>query len=343
MSYPKYLSEKNLEKRYRESGIPEDKIIFIKDLCHAAVNLYGTIHAEELWSVYRELSEKSATPFFHKKDLYTILGILRREDLPYYVFEADEVYSEEPRVDKYRVLALKSLIGNGYGKLYFLNSLIDNSFDKPYYVPQDLLSYKEPCENKGEQELIDWLSALKSTETEFETRYTEKKYPCRYTGKRLGEFSFISRDDEFELKYERGEVEGHKGNLKKADELEKEMHSMTAAQRLIHNYTWRSHIGRVTPSESIQYLMDDLSEMGVLLTEKQLEYLVKHLTEFHNHLHLWCNRGWTPEELSKRVFQQGNAIRSIQFGPGMQRAFADGTLDKEELVRQMKEMGIDVL
>ena len=30
---------------------------------------------------------------------------------------------------------------------------------------------------------------------------------------------------------------------------------------------------------------------------------------------------------------------SISFGPGIQEAFADGTMDKNELVRKIKELG----
>ena len=118
---------------------------------------------------------------------------------------------------------------------------------------------------------------------------------------------------------------------------------MTAAERLVRDYTWRSHIGAVKPMDSLKYFMDDLSEMGVLLTEDQANYLMKSLMDYHNHLHLWCNCGWTPAEMTKRIFDSGQVMPQIQFGPGMEKAFADGNLDREELVRKLKEMGLDVL
>ena len=222
MSYPKYLSVKSLEKRYRDSGISESKIQFLKDLCLSGVDLYGAIHAEQLWDVYKELSEKTAVLKIQRKELYTALGIFRREELPYFVFEADEVYTEEPPTEKYRLLVSKRLVHSGYGKFTSLYRLIENALDKPYFVPANLLEYKDPVRDDRKEKLISWLSELSCTQTEFETSYG-KTYPCAYTGKKLGEFSFISRNDDFELRYQRGEIEGHKGNAKYADELEAEL------------------------------------------------------------------------------------------------------------------------
>ena len=342
MSYPKYLSVKSLEKRYRDSGISESKIQFLKDLCLSGVDLYGAIHAEQLWDVYKELSEKTAVLKIQRKELYTALGIFRREELPYFVFEADEVYTEEPPTEKYRLLVSKRLVHSGYGKFTSLYRLIENALDKPYFVPANLLEYKDPVRDDRKEKLISWLSELSCTQTEFETSYG-KTYPCAYTGKKLGEFSFISRNDDFELRYQRGEIEGHKGNAKYADELEAELNSMTAAQRLVHDYTWRSHIGSVKPMDSLKYFMDDLAEMGVLLAEGQVDHLMQSLMDYHNHLHLWCNCGWTPAEMTEKIFGSGQVLPKIQFGPGMEKAFADGNLDREELVSKLKDMGLDVL
>ncbi len=342
MSYPKYLSRKSLEKRYHDAGISESKILFLKDLCLASMNLYGAIHAQQLWEVYKELSEKLDVPKIQRKELYTALGIFRREDLPYFVFEVDEVYTEEPRTEKSRLLASRQLIRSGYGKFMWVYRLAENTLDKPYFVPEDMLEYKDPIRDDRKEKLISWLSELSCTQTEFETSYG-KVFPCAYIGKKLGEFSFISRDDDFELRYHRGEIEGHKGNVKCADELEAELNSMTAAERLIRDYTWRSHLGAVKLTDSLKYFMDALTEMGVLLTDKQADHLMQSLMDYHNHLHLWCNCGWTPAEMTEKIFGSRRVLPQIQFGPGMEKAFSDGSLDRDELVNRLNEMGIDVL
>ena len=93
----------------------------------------------------------------------------------------------------------------------------------------------------------------------------------------------------------------------------------------------------------MKYVIDDLTEMGVLLTEEQVDHLMQSLMDYQNHLHLWCNCGWTPAEMAEKIFGSGQALPKIQFGPGMEKAFLDGSLDRDELVSRLKEIGIDVL
>lgn len=116
MSYPKPLSEKNIYHLYNEAHITEKQAVFLRSFFTACANLYGVIMAEDAWDVYRELSTKTETVRLRRKDMYAALGVLRREPAPFYVFEADEVFFEEERTDKYRVIALRELICQGYGK-----------------------------------------------------------------------------------------------------------------------------------------------------------------------------------------------------------------------------------
>ena len=39
----------------------------------------------------------------------------------------------------------------------------------------------------------------------------------------------------------------------------------------------------------------------------------------------------------------GHGLPDISFGPGMQRAFEEGAIDKAELISKMKEMGFGVV
>lgn len=61
MAYPKPLSEKSIRKMYDESGLIDEKIVFLRNLFEGAAFLYGVISMEELWDVYKELSEKTKT------------------------------------------------------------------------------------------------------------------------------------------------------------------------------------------------------------------------------------------------------------------------------------------
>ena len=341
VSYPKPLSEKSLQRLYSESALSERKIAFLRSFFTACANLYGAFLAEDAWDVYGELSSKAAVVKLQRKDMYKALSILRREDDPFYVFEADEVYTEEKRIDKYRVIALRELVPAGYGKFVNLYSVIETSQGKPFYVPENLLAYEVMPASSYELKLLDMLSHLESTLDEYEDVGGHMR-PCLYKGKRLSDFSYISGSEAFELKCLRGEVDGYKDNAKKAEELEKRLNSVTAAEYLVDNLRWRSHVGRVPLSRSLEYFLDDLNIMGVELSRKGLfDEILRAVNNMHNHQHLWCNHGWSPEELSRHMPAGG--ITSLSFGPNMQRAFAEGAMDKDELIRELSKMGIEVL
>ena len=54
MSYPKPLSQKTLDKMYKESNLSEEKIVFLRKLFDSASALYGIIPLCDLWEVYKE-------------------------------------------------------------------------------------------------------------------------------------------------------------------------------------------------------------------------------------------------------------------------------------------------
>jgi hypothetical protein len=66
----------------------------------------------------KQLSEK-----FIQKKFYDYSSIARRENLPYYILEIDEVYSDEKRDMEERIIAHKSLVGEGYNRFFFLVNL----------------------------------------------------------------------------------------------------------------------------------------------------------------------------------------------------------------------------
>ena len=229
MPYPKPLSEKSIARLYDEAGLKEKQIVFLHTFFSACANLYGVIFAEDAWKVYRELSAQTETAPLRRRDMYAALGIMRREKLPFYVFEVDEVYSEETRKDEVRIIAHRELIGSGYGKFYELYKVEENSAGKPFYVPKNLLSFTAPPESVREQTLLRFLNGLKSTRSKYTDKYGNV-HTCPYKGKFLREFSYISESDSSELEWLNGKIEGLKGNPKKAEKLEARLKSVTAAR-----------------------------------------------------------------------------------------------------------------
>lgn len=116
MSYPKPLSEKSLERLYTQAGLSTEACDFLHSLFAACANLYGAIALRDVWSVYQEL--KSEAPRIRRYDLIAFSAIVRREVQPYWVYEIEELYTEEPHNDLDRHIVSKELIGAGYGKMF---------------------------------------------------------------------------------------------------------------------------------------------------------------------------------------------------------------------------------
>lgn len=338
MPYPKPLSEKSIARLYDEARLKEKQIEFLHTFFSACANLYGVIFAEDAWKVYRELSAQTETAPLRRRDMYAALGIMRRENLPFYVFEVDEVYSEEIRKDGARIIVHRELVGSGYGKFYELYKVEENSAGKPFYVPKNLLSFTAPPESIREQTLLRFLNGLKSTRSKYTDKYG-KIHTCPYKGKFLREFSYISESDSSELEWLNGKIEGLKGNPKKAEQLEAKLKSVTAARYLVDKIKRKNSVGYEGATALIDSFFEDLTAMGVMLFDRnQAETLLQAIYDMCNNQHLWCNRGWTPTELSSRM--RGSEMPTVSFGPGLRKAFADGTMNKDEIVSKLHEMGL---
>ena len=71
------------------------------------------------------------------------------------------------------------------------------------------------------------------------------------------------------------------------------------------------------------------------------EKLLELVSAYHNNSRLWGLSGWKPVELAQMTLSRG--MPTISFGPGLQKAFADGTMNKEELIEGIRKLGLDVI
>ncbi len=343
MAYPKPLSEKNIARMYENAGLTEKQIDFLHTFFTVCTNLYGVIFAGEAWEVYSELSAKTETVMLSKRDMYAALEIMRRENLSFYVYEIDEIYSEECRKEEMRIIARRDLIlWNVYGYRKYINlyDLVKASSGKPFYVPENLLSFTVLPETRYERELLELFDNLKSTCSEF-TDVFGLAHKCPYTGKYLREFSYISEDVDFELRWMRGEIKGHNGNPKKAKEYEAKLKSIKASRYLLNKLKRENSIGAEQPDEIIEDIFDDLKAMGIsLLNARQNEKLLQAIYDMCNNQHLWCNHGWTPSELFAHL--NGGGVPAVGFGTDMKKSFVNGTIDKEKLIRKLSEKGFKI-
>ena len=149
MAYPKPLSRQTLERMYKQSGIPKEVREYLHTLFKACANLYGHIELRDLWVIHGRLKN---VPTIKRKQMVEFAGIARRDgELPYCVYEADELWDDVKRSGVGREIVHKDLVNGTYKKLMFYYELIDHYVDNyPFYMPEDLLSYAEPVLSEEE-------------------------------------------------------------------------------------------------------------------------------------------------------------------------------------------------
>ena len=328
MPYPKPLSEKSLEKMYKESGLSVAARDFLHSFFAACANLYGAISLRYAWQIYRQLKN---APKLRRKNLLEFSSIVRREEQPYYVFEVEELFAVEIHNELDRHIVSKELVHVGYGKFHLFYTLMEELDSRPYCVPDGFLSYADPMPSKYETDLLDYLAGLKSVTDACVPKHGPS-IPNEHKGMKLGEFSFLNS-------YERFEAEWLKRPSAKAAFLED--CSGTEAEKLLRFFKRGENLGRRAIGETVQWFIDELEEVGVEMTQGKIKRIMSLITDYHNNSHLWCLSGWKPSELA--ALYRGDEPMAISFGSGMLQAFADGSLDREALVREIKKMGLEVI
>ena len=329
MSYPKPLSEKAIERLYREADISEETRAYLHTLFAACANLYGALPLRAVWSFYHEIT---GAPKIRRKDLIAFSSIARREKQPYYVFEIEELYTEEPHNELDRHIVSRELVSSGYGKLHLFYRLMENMEDRPYCIPDDLLSYAHPVPVREETDLLSFLENLESTADICKPRFG-RSCPNENKGKKLDAFSFLNSEERFDLEY-------YKNRPSQLAELMEDC-SGSEAEKILRHFKRGENINPSAMTKHLEYITEELEEAGVCLTDKQLEKLLELVSAFHNNSNLWGLSGWKPVELARMTLSR--EMPAISFGPGLQEAFADGTMNKEELVEGIRKLGLDVI
>lgn len=340
MATLKPLSEKNLAKQYAAAGIDTVQKDFLHKFFTACANLYGVIEIRDIWKIYKELIKHTDYPKIQRKQLIAFSAITMREIQPYSIFEIDDIYCDEPRSDLSRTLVKKSLVGRGQGRFMDIYRLTESQTNKPFFVTDNFLSFAEEKDSAEGVSLKTFLDNLIVNEIEYTTNWG-KRIHCDHFGQKLKDFCYYDSFDKMEI--ENLNKIDKNGNNKNATQLETLLRELDipASMKTFNQIKWRANIGFLSPAESIKYLLYDLKVMGVLLSDAELQELLTLLNNYNNNTHLLCNRGWKPMDLAHAMAP--NAPLCINFGPGMQKAFANGDLDKNEIIEKLTSMGIKVL
>ena len=156
----------------------------------------------------------------------------------------------------------------------------------------------------------------------------------KIAGKLLKDFIFWHDSEKFAYSYAKREWEKKElEECQNVDESEKIL-------RLIEQYI-NSAVLYTEINKQIDFVLKDLQEVGVCLTEQQFKTFLQLYSDFSNSSRKWPLCGWQPVELSN--LYKNFSKPAISFGKNMQRAFEDGTLNKDELIEEIRQLGIDVI
>lgn len=336
MTYPKPLSEKSLMKKYDEAKISEEEKAFLHRLFAACADLYGVISVDEIYELYRECSATDSFPRISKSKMISFSEIARRETLPYYVFEINEVYDDENPKKGERLVITRELVGKGYYRFVRVYTVVEERSRFDRYVPEDLLAPHDTYTSTEEIKLKSFLDRLESTaDVIYSFSGIGVKNP--YRDKKLKDFSYTDNLENYVLKYFSG---NNRDRWAQVRESALQHQKMPASERLMETIKAFENEGSIDFNGILKILLSDLNEMGVELSEYRLKLLVEAYSDFHNHFHSWAMNGWSPEELTKKEPFKGPPI--IEFGPGIEKMIASGEYDREELVNRIEEMGIKV-
>lgn len=307
MAYPKPLSTKLIDKMFASWDPHTVEVLHTYYAAFSA--LYGSIQLQDAWEIFKEFEPK-----IRKKQFIEFSSIVRREDVSYYIYEIDEIYSDEKRADTQRFIINKELIRDGYGKFVYVYDLHEAQAGKPYYDRPDLL---EVAANRHfDKDLRPFINRMKFTKG-------------KQKGKRFDEAVFLNSYEKFSLEYYKSESKRQKIKEK----------ALIPFSKKLMKYMERSVEFFDDPFRAISEYFNDNGY--VFESPKQAEKFFSLFTEYINNSHLWRNCGFTPIEL-RSVMNLG-LPKSISFGPGIKKAFEDGDIDRDELIEKIKEMGIDVI
>ena len=340
----KPLSPKSLEKKYAELGLSKAKTDLLHNYFLCFANLYGILEVREAWDIFKYYEGNK----IRKKDFITFSGIVQREpDLPYTILELNEVYTGEPAgMSDMRLIVNNDLIGLGYGKFARIYHLVDLAADKPLWEPdskEEFLAfttdqfYLSPEGTK----MTEFLSKLK-TNGVFKNHDGKPMGDILdidgnpVIGKYLSDFVFYTRDEQFDIDY-------YKSESKK--ETLRQLYKETALKKIKEYIRIKIQLGNhfhTGLGDELHYTLRYLdNELGVTLTETQLEQFVELYTDLNNHSHLWQNCGWKPDDLFRAT--NSGIPKSISIGSNLQKLFDSGEMGREEFEEGLRQMGIKLI
>lgn len=338
MAYPKPLSSRTIQKMLEEAQIDNKKADFLYELYHCAANLYGIIMLDELWDVYKALKSSNKYPSIKKKELIGFSDIVRRQNLPYRVYEMEEIYKGQKEGKELRLLIKRDLTGReGFDRDELLY-IDEQRYEHPFYVPKDILVFTDDYETLEAKNFRICLENL-ICKQKYTTDKDGKKIRNPNFRKKLKDYSYMNQMDylvlnvysESDSAYNRRKLEEFKGIM-----------SLPASLRIYNTIVKIVKKGCMKLTVLVTMLFEYLQDAGAQVDEREVNMILKYFIEMYNNTHQFSMGGWTPHELALAYPPNPDAKPAIVFGENLQRMFETGEIDREEYEKAIREAGLEV-
>ena len=302
---PKPLSEKNIARML--AGFKPETVDLLHDFFAACSNLYGVVLLDDAWRIFK-LDHSGVL----KRDFLAFSSIARREDLPYYILEVDELYPDNKRRIEDKFIVNKHLVTSGYYRFERVYELVERQGDKQFWIPDDVLRFKDMDGVEANESWKDFCSVIKFIKS-------SKGLPlCKY--------KHVSKMDKTrEVLY--------------TTEKQKAEYKADLARPVSERITERLKLWMQLGIPFYQYFASLMEEHNVVPSEKELRKMIDILTDANNTSNLWVNRGWAPTNM-RETFYDPSATPVLTFGHGIKSMIAKGEMDKDEIISKLDELGI---
>lgn len=354
-SLPKPISSRALKKEYEFLAIKTDHRLdintekgeYLINLFHQYLqvfsNLYGYMYVHFIWDIFCDYEENLVEYLKVKENDFLLLtNILRLEDNPYYILDIDEVFDGDDEVGiRDRLLVNKELIHTNttspylrFYNIYYIEKqrgrniepfvpnkkVLFSYLDKDYFskTPQayEMKSFINKLKVSNDSKLLDFYDKPMATRRLKNIIYLENWQK---------DYVLNSKQEWRRKKYSDDYVKPY------ADVIFE-----TIKREILYGNEGATEI-----NNTIKYILNSLQNVDVELNETIIKEFLRLFMDLSNNSHLWCLYGWTPSELAKEKYDP-NIIPEIQFGSNMKKMFENGELDKDEIVKGIKEMGLKV-
>ncbi len=320
----KPLSDKSLQRLYKKLNLLDKDVELIHKYFLCFSNLYGIIEIPEAYKIYKKYEDE----YISYDQFIQLSKIIQREKQPYLIVDINEIYSDEEK-GSLDFIVNKKLVGYGPGKFFWLYHLEENSFNKPYYIPdkKELFMHEEDQFYKTVYGL-NMKSFVENLVSDGMIRHGVRKDKIvdingNYVeNKKLKDIIFFTSFEKYEIEHSRNEI----AKKRFIDE-----YSVPCSEKVLNRIDRELRVGRIDNdafSKDLEYLIGYIEkDFGAVLDVDSLEEFVQLYMQLNNNSNLWLNKGYSPTELSKETKFEGTPI--IEIGPNMERLLKEeGTYEK---------------